>query len=150
MPKKKRETISLKDVGILDAATMLGQSENTVTKETATMSNENTVDTPAIEASNVLKRGRKPGTKVTNIVKAADFIPKYRQFHAEGLGFEEMGTKFGLGKMTVIQKRLKYNKDSAEAGHPLNLPLPASTGTRGAKKIDWSKFTAKVEESVNS
>lgn len=145
MPKKKKLGTS----EILDTATMLGQSENSSKSEENTMS-EVANDTPVVQASEVLKRGRKPGTKVTNIVKAQEFIPLYRKFHAEGLGFEEMATKFGLGKMTVIQKRLAYNKASAENGHPLNLPLPASTGSRGAKKIDWSKFAAKVEDSVNS
>lgn len=153
MPKKDRQTVKSSDVGILDLSMLNGPKidpatkENTMNDETATT---DALDTPAIQASDVLKtRGRKAGTKVTNIVKHSDFIPKYREYHAAGLGFDEMATKFGLGKMTVIQKRLAYNKASLEAGHPINLPLPASTGTRGAKKIDWTKFTTNIEESVN-
>jgi len=109
------------------------------------------IDSPVVQATETVKKvGRAKGTKVTNIVKAADFVPKYRELVAAGKNIDEIANEFKLGKMTVIQKRLSYNKASLEAGHPLNLPLPVSTGTRGGKKIDWAKFAAKVQESVNS
>lgn len=146
---KRKITLTSDDVGTLDATSMLKVQPNSEMKETVTMSNE--TDCPVIEATETLRKvGRAKGTKILNIVKAADFVPKYRELVAAGKNLDEIAAEFKLGKMTIVQKRLSYNKSSAEAGYALNLPLPVSTGTRGGKKIDWAAFTKKVEETVNS
>jgi len=87
---------------------------------------------------------------LTKLIRERGFVTIVEIGVKSGRNIDEIANEFKLGKMTVIQKRLSYNKASLEAGHPLNLPLPVSTGTRGGKKIDWAKFAAKVQESVNS
>lgn len=149
--QKEKVTLTSEDVGTLEVGSMLNQQENSSLKETVMNETNATIDTPAVEATETLRKvGRAKGTKVENIVKAADFVPKYRELVAAGKNIEEIASEFKLGKMTVIQKRLSYNKSSAEAGFPLNLPLPKSMGTRGGKKIDWAAFTKKVEDTINS
>jgi hypothetical protein len=96
------------------------------------------------------KKGRVKGTKVLHTVPHNVFIPKYRELVEEGKSLSEIATYFNLKVQTVIQKRLAYNKDSAKAGNPQNLPLPKSTGTRGPKKIDWAAMSTKITEAVNS
>lgn len=95
-------------------------------------------------------KGRVKGTKVMNTVPYDVFIPKYRELVEEGKDLSEIASYFNLKVQTVVQKRLSYNKASAQAGHPLNLPLPKSTGVRGPKKIDWSAMSAKITKAVNS
>lgn len=112
----------------------------------------NGTDAPVIQPTQVVKktRGRQKGQKIGTIVSAEEFVLKYPKLVAEGKSIEEIGKVFGLKPMTVIQKRHSYNKASADAGHALNLPLPKSEGTRGAKKIDWAAMSAKITQVVNS
>lgn len=158
--QKEKITLTSDDVGTLDATSMLNlQPVTSVEKENVTMNevNEN-VDTPAVEATETLKKvGRLKGTKIEHIVKAVDFVPKYRELVAQGKSIDEIANEFKLGKMTVIQKRLAYNKASLaysiEHNMPeafTNLPLPKSQGTRGGKKIDWAAFAKKVEDTINA
>lgn len=112
----------------------------------------NGTDAPVIQPTEVVKktRGRQKGQKIGTIVSAEEFCKRYPSLVAEGKSIEEIGKVFGLKPMTVIQKRHSYNKASADAGHALNLPLPKSEGTRGAKKIDWAAMSKKIQEVVNT
>ena len=107
---------------------------------------------PVVQPTETLKKlkGRQPGTKVENIVTHDVFIPKYRELVQQGKSIPEIAKFFGLKEATVIQKRLSYNKASAAAGHPIDLPLPKSAGTKGAKKIDWSALATRIQESVSA